>query len=1009
MLPSAEQLLALHEDAKPAWARFDPVWYLARYRQASDYCNGDPAAALAFYLDIGVQLAHSPSPLFDEAWYLEQNPDVHELIRAGQYQSGFDHFCRHGHRLLSPHWLFDDALYARLHDDMALEHLDRHFFHGRYDHYLQSGQHERRIAHYIFDPAHYRLRAIEAGADPADIDAAGPFTHYLYSLSRGQPEIRPSAYFEPNWYFDHAIGARAAVQSGQYGAALEHFLRNPTPEIFDPVPQFSEAYYRAANRDIAHAIAAGQYRSGFQHFVQFGAYELRRPHPEIDLLHYRDSHARVREDIHAGAARDAFAHLRLIGLAENLSAAPPDALPLISETASRQLFLRRARDTALLLARRKLDFTTASPAISVVMVVFNQFALTLQALASLRDNFAGGIELIIIDNGSTDETARLGEYLTGARIVRLPENLGYVRAANRALDFITAPALLYLHNDVTLGHFAIEAALARLADDPKTGAVCGKILHSHGLLQAAGYILWRDGAATAYLRDAPAAAPAANFVRDVDFGAGVCLLCRADLVLKLGGLDEDFAPAGYEDADLCLRLAGAGARVVYDPAVTVHHLEFGSAPNEDAAKAQLRRGQKIFARKHKAYLQTRPAPGAGTVPHAGSAAKPRTKILFLDDTVPLRRLGAGLPRANDVVRALAALGDVSVFPLDGAPGDLMTLLGDFPDTVEVLADQDISQLEKYLVERKDFYDLIWLSQTRNLARIRPVLAAAGLAPETTPLVLDTGAFAAIRDAGRSLIARADKKFDFEAALQAEFAGAAICRHIAAINPFELDLLKSIGLNAVSLLGTQRTPAPTPRNFADRAGLLFVGAIHHQNSPNLDALLWCADAILPALAQEMEDMPVLNVAGHVAPGIDLSALAASPHIKLHGSVTDLRPLYDSSRVFIAPTRFAAGTPYKIYEAAGHGLPCVATDLLARQLGWRPGTELLTAPVYDARRFAAQIATLYRTETIWARLRDQAVARLHAENTEDGFNRAVAGIIAEVFELTRPSATRIHLNQ
>jgi GT2 family glycosyltransferase/glycosyltransferase involved in cell wall biosynthesis len=999
MLPPAEQLLASTAQAKPAWARFDPAWYLARYRQARDYCDGDPAAALAYYLDIGVQLAHAPSPLFDEPWYLEQNPDVHELIRAGQYRSGFDHFCQHGHRVLSPHWLFDDALYARLHDDMALEHLDQHFYHGRYDHYLQSGQHERRIAHYMFDPAHYRLRAIEAGANPADIDAAGPYTHYLYSLASGRPETRPSAYFEPSWYLDHAIGARAAMQSGQYGAALEHYLRNPTPELFDPVPQFSEAHYRAANRDIAQAIAAGAYRSGFQHFVQFGAFELRRPHPDIDLQHYRDSHARVREDLHAGTVRDAFAHLRLIGLAENLTAAPPDAPPLISETASRQLFLRQARDSVLLLARRKLDFATARPEVSVVIVAFNQFALTVQALTSLRDNFAGGIELIIVDNGSTDDTVRLADHVTGARILRLPENIGYVRAANRALDFVTSPALLFLHNDVTLDHGAITAALARLAADPKTGAVCGKILRSHGLLQAAGGIIWRNGAATGYLRDAPAAAPAANFVRDVDFGTGVFLLCRAELVLKLGGMDEDFAPASYEDADLCLRIAAAGGRVVYDPGVTVRHLEFGSAPNEDAAKAQVQRGQKILARKHKAYLQTRPAPGTAAVILANSAGPPRTRILFLEDTAPLRRLGAGLGRANDIVRALAGIGDVSVFPLDGAPPDIIARLGDFPDTVEVLHDQEIGQLANFLVERKDFYDLIWLSRTHNLARIRPILAEAGLSPESTPLVLDTGAVAAISAAGHAIIARADKKFDFEAALQAEFAGAEICRHIAATNPFELDLLKSIGLNAVSLLGTQRMAAPTPETFADRAGLLFVGAIHRQNGPNLDSLIWYAEAILPALAQEMADVPVLNVAGYVAPGIDLSVLAAHPQIKLHGPLTDLRPLYASSRVFVAPTRFAAGAPYKIYEAAGHGLPCVATDLLARQLGWRSGAELLTAPVYDARRFAAQIAMLYRTETIWTKLRDQAAARLRVENTEEGFNRTVAGIVAAAFDIKR----------
>jgi glycosyltransferase involved in cell wall biosynthesis len=112
------------------------------------------------------------------------------------------------------------------------------------------------------------------------------------------------------------------------------------------------------------------------------------------------------------------------------------------------------------------------------------------------------------------------------------------------------------------------------------------------------------------------------------------------------------------------------------------------------------------------------------------------------------------------------------------------------------------------------------------------------------------------------------------------------------------------------------------------------------------------------------------------------------------VTDLAPFYAASRVFIAPTRFAAGTPYKLYEAAAHGIPIVATELLARQLGWVAGKELLTAPVADPRRFAAQIALLYRTEMLWTRVREQAAARLAEENAPENFAADVKDILSAV---------------
>ncbi len=89
--------------------------------------------------------------------------------------------------------------------------------------------------------------------------------------------------------------------------------------------------------------------------------------------------------------RDAFAHLRGTGLKENLPYCPPEPAPLLTEPTAKQLFQLKARNSLALLARRRLDFCVRRrrPALTVVMVLFNKFALTMLALASLRDNFAG--------------------------------------------------------------------------------------------------------------------------------------------------------------------------------------------------------------------------------------------------------------------------------------------------------------------------------------------------------------------------------------------------------------------------------------------------------------------------------------------------------------------------------------------------------------------------------------------------------------------------------------------
>jgi GT2 family glycosyltransferase len=856
----------------------------------------------------------------------------------------------------------------------------------------------------LFDPAYYRKQAIEAGAAGAEIDAAGPYVHFLYWLQSGRAEVAPSIYFAPKWYLQNGFGARAEIHEGIFQSAIEHYLCNDSPETRDPVPEFSEAHYRETYRDIAQAVVNHYFRNGYQHFLQFGAFELRSPHHEIDLVYYCEKNPRVRDDLNSGAVRDAFAHLRLIGLPQKLEYSPPNALPLVTEAGAKQLFFSRAKANLALFGRRALAFApAAAPVVSVIVVVFNKFELTMLALTSLRDNFAGDIELIIVDNASTDDTLRIGQYVTGAILIRLNENLGFLRAANIGLEKATAPAILYLNNDTELGHGAIATALARLDSAPDIGAVGGKIIRSHGKLQEAGSIIWRDGTAVGYMRDASPLAGEANFVRDVDFCSAVFLLCRAELVKNLGGFDENFSPAYYEDADLCVRMAGENFRIVYDPGVVIFHLEYGSAPSTESSMREMRKRHKVFAAKHKEFLRGKRPKAQENLVFARAVSSARGKILFLEDTVPMRRLGSGFVRANDVVRAIVAAGyDVTVFPINGAPYDAMSLFGDLPERVEVAHDLDINVLAKFLAERCKYFDVVWVSRTHNLGRVLPIFEQVGISPEVVPFLLDTEAVVSVRDAVRAAVT-GDADFNFDAALREEFAQTGVCQHVLATSRTEVDLLHSIELPKVSLLGTWRAPAATAQEFAGRAGLLFVGGIHQPDSPNLDSLQWYLNEILPALAAEFDTAPVLNVAGYCAPGIDLSGFAGNPFIRLHGPVADLTPLYNECRVFIAPTRFAAGTPYKIYEAAAHGLPCVATDLLAGQLGWQTGAELLAAPLNDARRFAAQIAVLYRTEAVWNKLRRQALARLQADNAEKDFNQTVAEVLEDAMEAAQRAAS------
>ena len=614
-------------------------------------------------------------------------------------------------------------------------------------------------------------------------------------------------------------------------------------------------------------------------------------------------------------------------------------------------------------------------------------------LASLRQSLAAPIELILVDNGSTDGVRQIERYVAGAVILRFDANIGFPRACNAGLQSATADAVLFLNSDVRLEYGALDAALTRLNSDPALGAVGGKVVRTNETLQEAGCIVWRDGWTTGYLRGASPLAPEACFSREVDFCSAVFLLARTALMHRLGGFDDAFSPAYFEDADLGLRIWQSGHRILYDPAIVLHHYEHGSSRDPRAAQALMRASHRLFCEKHALTLRSRPDASLIAELFARDRAS-RHRVLFIEDTIPLRTLGSGYVRANDIIAAAATRGcHVTVFPIRPADADPAAIHAEFPDTVEIIHDRAVDDLEKFLAQRPGYFETIWISRTHNLDRIRPILDAAFPAGRTRPrIVLDTEAVAATRAQLRAAVLNQAPAEDLRTALLHEFRNAGAADIVLAVNAEERGLLVGIGLENVTTLGTCRAVSTTPLPFAQRHGMLFMGSLHAAGTPNHDSLDWFVAEVLPHVEAELGYETRLTIAGYTAPGLDLENLESHNRITLQGPVVNLEPLYDRQRIAIAPTRFAAGTPYKVYEAAAFGLPVVATTLLASQLGWTDGHELLAAPADDPETFARQVVRLYRSETLWNDVRAAAIARIRRDHDPAAFACVVMDVIS-----------------
>ena len=658
------------------------------------------------------------------------------------------------------------------------------------------------------------------------------------------------------------------------------------------------------------------------------------------------------------------------------SALPPSPAPAGDPVKSAATAAAMARLDAFLSADAELSFPSeADPELSILLVTFNRAELTFECLQSICVQPPRSYEVVIVDNASIDRTPVLLDRLRGVTIRRNQVNAHFLAGANLAARHARGRFLLLLNNDVRLLPGSIESALRTIRASPSIGAVGGRIVLLDGTLQEAGSIVWRDGSCLGYGRGGHPQDPAFMFARDVDFCSGAFLLTPRSLFEALGGFDPTFSPAYGEEADYCLRLWDRGLRVVYDPDAVMFHYEFASSSSMADAIGLQRNNQEILRRKHRARLE-----GCHHVPDPARVLAARThgdrgpRVLFVDDRIPRATFGSGSPRTRSIVAGLLDLGYfVTFYPLTEPLDDWTRVRRTLPREVEVMLGYGAARFAEFLAGRRGHYDVLLVSRPHNMAFIGELMASHPGAFSGLKVVYDAEAIYSLRElAGGRLRGDPVTSRQAEALLAEELDLARAAHRVIAVSPAEARRFRDHGIPGVGILGHALAPVPTPRPFAHRTGFLFVGSVHEPTSPNADSLQWFIGQAWPLIEASVEGAR-FDVAGenHAR---EIGALA-NGSVRMLGPVADLTPVYDSHRIFVAPTRFAAGLPHKVHEAAAHGLPVVATPLIAEQLGWRAGAELLTAET--PRAFAETCVQLYNDASLWAELRANALRRVESD--------------------------------
>lgn len=213
------------------------------------------------------------------------------------------------------------------------------------------------------------------------------------------------------------------------------------------------------------------------------------------------------------------------------------------------------------------------PDCSVLIPVYNNRDLTVACIETLlAGTEATPYEIVVVDNASTDGVTKWLEKRRGQLTLLVnPQNVGYARANNQAAQAARGRYLVLLNNDTVPEPNWLDALVQTAESDEAVGVVGAKLLYPETrLVQHAGVVFNRQKRVYHIYEKFPEDHPAVNKCRDFQAVTGACMLVKASLYRRLGGLDEQFRN-GFEDVDFCLRVRQAGHRVVYQPRAVVLH------------------------------------------------------------------------------------------------------------------------------------------------------------------------------------------------------------------------------------------------------------------------------------------------------------------------------------------------------------------------------------------------------------------------------------------------------
>lgn len=626
--------------------------------------------------------------------------------------------------------------------------------------------------------------------------------------------------------------------------------------------------------------------------------------------------------------------------------------------------------------------TQRNPKVSIIIPVHNKITATYYCLCSLLVAYnKTKFEVIVVDDGSTDETAHLEDIVSGIKVIHNSEPQRFIGACNIGAKNSEGEYIVLLNNDTEVTHGWLDELVQAFERFDNVGAVGSKLLYPDGTLQGAGGIVWGSGNPWNYGTGQNPWDPRFMYAREVDYICGAALMTPKKLWNELGGLSDYLKPMYFEDTDYSFKVREAGYKTYYIPSSIVYHHE-GLTSGTDTSSG-FKRFQEVNRPKFKKkwYREFQDHGKDGAFPDLEKDRGIVGRALFIDYTTPREDRDAGSYAAIKEIELVQSLGyKVTFLPKNlGFLGSYTQVLCDMG--VEVITAPFYLSVEDFIAQRGSEFNCAYI--TRYYVAEQSIEPLRKYAPDCKIIMnnADLHFLRELRSAGTDseLIQHANE------IKQKELNMMRLTDVVISYNETEHAVIQSHTDNAVRVMKCPWVvdiPKSQPQ-FSKSKGLAFLGSFKHP--PNLEGVEWFASEVMPLLTDEIS----LSVYG-ASMDESLQSSLTERGINAVGYIEHLESLYTTHRIFIAPLLSGAGIKGKVINALAYGIPTVLTPVAAEGIGLRHGHDCLIART--AEEWAECIEKLYNDEALW-----KSISRTSRDYAQREFSfKEGRRLMKEIFE-------------